>query len=100
MAAERQMEDDEFQKQMQEIIAMQRQFQMQKWHEDFGSASRLSEKLLTEMMTDFDEKLQQMLQNNSDSFSQVLEQAIQETKQVKVALQSLLGGTRAGSGNG
>ena len=96
---DRQKEDDELHKLMQEIIAMQRQFQMKEWQEESGSTDRLSVEEFTELMTNFDEKLQQVLQDNGKSFSQVVEQAIKETKQVKAAVQSLLGGTRAGSGN-
>ena len=59
----------------------------------------MSEEIFTEAMTEFNEKLQWMLQNNSDSFSQVLAQAMQETKQVKDSLKSLLGGYSAGSGD-
>ena len=44
-------------------------------------------------------QLQQTLQNNSHSFSQAMAQAMQETKQVKDGLKSLLGGTSAGSGD-
>lgn len=96
---DRQTEDAELHKQMQEIIAMQRQFRLQEWQKDSGNTSHMSKVKIAELMTNFDEKLQQVLQDNDKSFSQVVEQAITETKQVKVAVQSLLGGTRAGSGN-
>jgi len=97
--ADQKEEDEDFQKQIQEIHAMQRRLQEQDWQEEPGSGSRVSEEIFNEMMTKFDEKLQQLLQNNSHSFSQALAQAMQETKQVKDGLKSLLGGYSAGSGD-
>jgi len=96
--AEQKEEDEDFQKQIQEIQAMQRQLQKQDWQEETESESRVSEDDFTEVMNKFDEKLQQMLQNNSHSFSQALAQAMQETRQVKEGLKSLVGGCSAGSG--
>lgn len=96
--ADQKEEDEDLQKQMQEILAMQRQLRKQDWQEETGSGRRVSEENFTELMTKFDEKLQQVLQNNSQSFSQAMAQAMQETKQVKEGLKSLLGGTKAGSG--
>ena len=97
--AEQKEEDEDLQKQMQEILAMQRQLQKQDWQVETGSGSRVSEENFKEAMTKLDEKLQRMLQNNSHSFSQAFAQAMQETKQVKDGLKSLFGGTRAGSGD-
>ncbi|MFC5591299.1 hypothetical protein ACFPRA_20660 [Sporosarcina soli] len=96
--ADQQEENDDFQKQMQEIKAIQRQRQQEDWQEETESGSRVSEEDFTEVMTKIDEKLQQMLENNSQSFSKALAQAMKETKQVKDGLKSLLGGTGAGSG--
>jgi len=92
-------EDEDFQKQMQEIQAMHWELQKQNWQEETESGRRVSEEDFTEVMTKFDEKLQQMLKKNSHSFSQALAQAMQETNQVKDSLKSLLGGFSAGSGN-
>ena len=97
---DQQKEDEDLQKQIQEILEMQRQLQRQEWQEETGKESHVTEEIITDMMTKFDEKLQHTLQSNSDSFSQALEQAFQETQQVKAALKSLLGGIRAGSGDG
>ena len=97
--ADQKEEDEDFQKQMQEIHTMQRQLQKQDWQEETESGSRVSEENFTEVMTKFDEKLQQMLQNNGHTFSQALAQAMQETRQVKDSLKSLLGGYSAGSGD-
>lgn len=92
-------EDEDFKKQMQEINAMHRQLQQQYWQEEIGNDNQVSKENFTEAMTKFNEKLQQMLQNNSHSFSQALAQAMQETRQVKDGLKSLLGGYGAGSGD-
>nr|WP_285847107.1 VWA domain-containing protein [Sporosarcina luteola] len=92
-------EDEDFDEQMQEILAMQRLLQRQEWQEEAENGSRAIEEKITRSMDRFDEKLQQMLQGNCDSFSQALVRAMQETVQVKEALNSLLGGTRAGSGD-
>lgn len=50
-------------------------------------------------MSDLGDQLQQTLQNNSHSFSEAMSPAIQEMKQTKDSLKSLLGGTSAGSGD-
>jgi len=97
--ADQKEEDEDFQKQMQKIQAMHRQFQKQIGQEEMESGSRVSSEDFTEVMTKFDEKLQQMLQKNSHNFSQALAQAMQETNQVKDSLKSLLGGFSAGCGN-
>ena len=95
--ADQNEEDEKFQKQMQELHTIQRKFQKQKRQENTGNGPLVSEENFTEAMTKFNEKLQWMLQNNSDSFSQALAQAMQETKQVKDSLKSLLGGYSAGN---
>ena len=97
--AVQQEEDGDFQKQIQEIHTMQRQLQKQDWQEEIESGSRVSAEYFAEVMTKFDETLQQMLQNNGHTFSQALAQAIQETRQVKDSLKSLLGGYSAGRGD-
>jgi len=50
-------------------------------------------------MRDLSEKLYKAMQNNKYNFSLTIEQAMQETKQVTDSMKSLLGGTRAGSGD-
>jgi len=97
--ADQKEEDEDFQKQMQKIQAMHWQFQKQNGQEEKESERRVSEENFTEVISEFDEKLQQMLQKNSHSFSQALAQAMQETRQVKDSLKSLLGGFKAGSGD-
>ncbi|WP_255367992.1 VWA domain-containing protein [Psychrobacillus sp. OK032] len=91
-------EDEKFQKQMQELHTMQRKFLKQERQENIGSGTLVSEENFTEAMTKFNEKLQWMLQNNSEIFSQALAHAMQETKQLKDSLKSLLGGYNAGNG--
>ncbi|WP_260858088.1 VWA domain-containing protein [Bacillus sp. FJAT-22090] len=87
-------EDESFQRQLQELHAIQRKFQKQEQIED---GNPKLEEDFPEAMTKFNEKLQQMLQNNSHGFSLALAQAMQETKQVKDGLKSLFGGCGAGS---
>lgn len=48
---------------------------------------------------DLSEKLQKTMQHSRDNFSITIEQAMEETKQVRESLKSLLGGTSAGSGD-
>ena len=91
--ADQKEEDEElktFRNRMRELHTIQRESQ---------NGSEMSQENLTEAMTKFNEKLQWMLQNNSDSFSQALSHAMQETKQVKDSLKSLLGGYSAGNGD-
>ncbi|MFJ8066335.1 VWA domain-containing protein [Psychrobacillus sp. NPDC096426] len=97
--AEQKKEDENFQKQIHELHTIQRKYEKQEWQENTKKGTRVSEENFTEVMTKFNEKLQWMLQNNSHSLSQALAQAMQETKQVKNSLMSLLGGYSAGNGD-
>ena len=94
--ADQKEEDEDLQKQMQEIHAMQRQLQKQDWQEGTGNGSQLSEEDITEAMANLMRNCNRCFKINSHSFSQALAQAMQETKQVKDSLKSLLGGTVLG----
>jgi len=91
--------DEDLQKLMQEVQAMQRQLEKQEQQNGAGNGSEKLQEELKVAMSDLDGQLQQTLENNSHSFSQAMEQAMQETKQTKDSLKSLLGGTSAGSGD-
>jgi len=91
--------DEDLQKQMQEIQAMQRQLQKQEQQNGAGNGSEELQEDLKKAMSDLGDQLQQKLQNNSHSFSEAMSQAMQETKQTKDSLKSLLGGTSACSGD-
>ena len=97
--AEQKEQDEELQKKMQEIQAMQRQLQKQEQQDGAGNGNEQLQADITQAMADLNGQLQQTLQNNSHSFSEAMAQAMQETKQVKDGLKSLLGGTGAGSGD-
>ncbi|WP_143560849.1 MULTISPECIES: VWA domain-containing protein [unclassified Sporosarcina] len=91
--------DKGLQKQMQEVQAMKRQLQKQEQKNGAGNGSEELQEDLIEAMSDLGDQLQQTLQNNSHSFSEAMSPAIQEMKQTKDSLKSLLGGTSAGSGD-
>ena len=97
--AEQKERDEELQKKMQEIQAMQRQLQKQEQQDGAGNGNEQLQADITQAMADLNGQLQQTLQSNSHSFSAAMAQAMQETKQVKDGLKSLLGGTGAGSGD-
>ena len=97
--AEQKKEDASFQKQVQELYTIQRNYQKQARQENTGNEILVSEENFTEAMTKCNEKLQWMLQNNSHSLTQALAHAMQETKQVKDSLKSLFGGYSAGNGD-
>jgi uncharacterized protein with von Willebrand factor type A (vWA) domain len=97
--ADQKEQDEDLQKKMQEIHAMQGQLQKQERQEGVGNCDQELEDDLTQAMAELKEKLQEKLQNNSHSFSQAMAQAMQETKKVKDGLKSLLGGSSAGSGD-
>ncbi|KAA0965520.1 hypothetical protein FQ087_04240 [Sporosarcina sp. ANT_H38] len=96
---EQKMQDEDLQKQMQEIYTMQRQ--LKKYERQVGDENCNQElkEYLTQAIAILNEKLQQKLQSDSHSFSEIMAQAMQETKQVKDGLKSLLGGSSAGSGD-
>ena len=91
--------DEDLQKKMQEIQAMQRQLQKQDQQNGAGKGSEELQEDLKDAMSDLGSQLHQTLENNSHSFSEAMSQAMQETKQTKDSLKSLLGGTSAGSGD-
>lgn len=91
--------DEALQKQMQEIQAMQRQLEKRERQEGTKKGVEQLQADLAKAMADLDSHLYQTLQNNSHSFSKAMAQAMQETKQVKDGLKSLLGGTGAGNGD-
>ena len=97
--AEQKEHDEDLQKQMQEIQAMQRQLEKQEQQNGAGNGSEKLQEELKEAMSDLDGQNQHTLENNSHSFSQAMEQAMQETKQTKDSLKSLLGGTSADNGD-
>ncbi|SDN72827.1 von Willebrand factor type A domain-containing protein [Psychrobacillus sp. OK028] len=90
-------QDINFQKQIQELHTFKRKSQMQVREVKTENRILESEKIFKEAMDKFNEKLQWMLQNNSDSFSELLTHAMEETEQVKDSLKSLLGGYSAGT---
>ena len=98
--AERQKEDEELHKQIQHILEMNIQFQRQEWREGTANEGLLSEGNFTELISNLDKKLRQMIEENSESFSQAFLQAKLETKQLVDDLKSLLGGIKAGKGDG
>ncbi|QNK90528.1 VWA domain-containing protein [Sporosarcina sp. resist] len=97
--ADQKKQDEDLQKQMQEIQAMQRQLGKQERQEGAQNGMEQLQADLSKAMADLDSQLQQTLQNNSHSFSEAMAQAMQETKQVKDGLKSLLGGTGTGNGD-
>ncbi|MFD1929527.1 VWA domain-containing protein [Sporosarcina siberiensis] len=86
--AEQIINDDDFQKQLAQIHPIYMELQM----------NEQLEGELIEASTNLNEKLKQMLQDNSESFSQELALAVEETRQVNEGLKSLFGGCSAGSG--
>ena len=97
--AEQKERDEVLQKKMQEIRGLQRKSQKQEQQDGAGNGNERLQADITQAMADLNGKLQQILQSNSHSFSEAMSKAIKETKQVKDGLKSLLGGTRAGSGD-
>lgn len=95
--ADQKKKDENFQKQIQELQTIQRKFQKQE--RQVNTVKVMAEEILTDALNKFNEKFQWLLQNNSDSFSQFLAYAIQETEQVKDSLKSLLGGYSVGCGD-
>ncbi|MEK5069919.1 vWA domain-containing protein [Sporosarcina sp. FSL K6-1508] len=93
------VQDEDLQQQMREIHTMQRQLQKQERQEWGGDGNQKLDDEFIQAMAKLNKKLQQNLLYNSHSFSQAMARAMQETKQVKVGLKSLLGGSIAGSGD-
>ena len=95
--AEQKLLDADLQGEVQEIQTMQRQ--LQKYENPENSHGKLqTETDINDATKDLHEKLQKTMQNNTHKLSLTIEQAMQETNEVKDSIKSLLGGTRAGSG--
>ncbi|MCM3638182.1 VWA domain-containing protein [Sporosarcina luteola] len=96
--ADQKMQDSELRKKLQEIQAMQRQLEKQEQQEGHGNVNEQLQSDLSQAMDGLDGHIQQTLQNSSHSFSEQMSQAVQETRQVKANLKSLMGGVVSGSG--
>ncbi len=57
------------------------------------------EKSIEKSMSEFSQSLQQQISNNSSSFSHLMKEAANETKEAKNDLKSLVGGIKQGSGD-
>jgi len=97
--AEQKKSDEDFRKQIEEIHDIQKQLKKLEWQEEINNRRQATEMYFIESMTKLEGKLQQMLHENSESFSQALDQATEETKLVKESIKSLLGGVSSGSGD-
>ncbi|WP_246096798.1 VWA domain-containing protein [Psychrobacillus soli] len=84
--------DEELKEQSRKIQLILRQTQKQK--QQLQEADR---KIHENTMIELNGKLQQMIQSNSESFLQAMNQARQESMQVRDGLKSLLGGISAGN---
>lgn len=91
------VENEELHNMIQDISKIEKKLQQLDWQEKLKDKKEQLESYYIEAMNEFDGKLQQVLYDNNDSFSQALAQAVEETKQVKDDLTSLFGG---GIGNG
>lgn len=65
-----------------------------------GHISNKTEQSLNQAMSDLAQRLSQSLNNNSQSFSQAMSRAVDDTKNTKKGLESLMGGFQAESGKG
>ncbi|WP_228548311.1 VWA domain-containing protein [Sporosarcina obsidiansis] len=87
--------DEELQKQIETVQTLRDQLPTEQTEEaENGVVQKLEE-----AMIDLDEKLQLTLETNSERFSQMMDEAIEETIQVKESLLSLMGGLSAGKGD-
>ncbi|MHA6260136.1 hypothetical protein ACXYMX_09490 [Sporosarcina sp. CAU 1771] len=63
------------------------------------NGSKITKENISKEMIELNETMQQILHKNTEGFLEAIEQAIQETKEVKEGLNALLGGVSPGSGH-
>lgn len=92
---DQQKKDQEFQFQIDEIRAKQSRLQ-------FHSVNEKSQEIkanFTQAIEELNDRLQRIIQDDSDTLREAMTEAMQESKQLKEDLKSLLGGSSAGNGN-
>lgn len=95
---EQRQQNKELDQKLQHIQSMQRQLEKQEKENGAGQENPQLEDDLEEALKDVHKSVDQAIQNNNDSFSQKLTQAMKDTKEIKDEVKTLLGGTEPGSG--
>lgn len=90
-------QDEALQEKMLDIHLLQMRIFKEKQRE--SHEVQTLEEQRQEAMMEFNKKMQQLVEKNSFTFSQTLEQAITEIKEVKEGLKQLVGGSSAGKGD-
>ncbi|MFC3041564.1 VWA domain-containing protein [Virgibacillus xinjiangensis] len=96
---EQQREDNEaLDKHMREMQHMQNHLEKQRRDHGDGLENQQLQQDLQQQSEELHNHVEQALSEDKRSFEQVMEEAIQDTKDTKENLKSLMGGTKAGSG--
>ncbi|MFC2947635.1 vWA domain-containing protein [Virgibacillus sediminis] len=96
---EQQREDNEaLDQHMRELQHMQNQLEKQRRDHGAGKENQDLQKDLQQQLEELHSHIEQALTGGERSFEQAMEEAIQDTKDTKENLKSLIGGTKAGSG--
>lgn len=94
--AEQVLLDEDLQDGIEDIQTMQRELRKQDMP---GNSKANLQEDVENAMINLKDQFEKMMQDNNDNFPLIVEKAMQETKQVKDGMKSLLGGTSAGSGD-
>ncbi|ALX47767.1 vWA domain-containing protein [Lentibacillus amyloliquefaciens] len=86
--------------QMRELNAMQRQLERQRQEHGAGNENQNLQKELQQRTEELQEVIDQALNQRNSGFDQAMEQAMQQTQDSKQNLKALVGGAKAGSGEG
>ncbi|QKY69344.1 VWA domain-containing protein [Lentibacillus sp. CBA3610] len=90
--------DDSLDEQMQELNAMQRQFERQRQEYGAGNENQNLQEELQHRTEELQEVIEQALNPRNNGFDEAMEQALEATQASKQNLKTLMGGTKAGSG--
>jgi len=95
---EQRQDNNKLDQSLRDIEHMQQQQKKQEQQDGAGQVNEQLQKALQQAMENLHNHISKELQNDRQHFSNMISQAMKETQQTKDGVKSLLGGTKAGSG--
>ncbi|GAB3051629.1 vWA domain-containing protein [Virgibacillus ainsalahensis] len=92
-------ENEELDQHMHELNAMQRQLEKQRREHGAGHENQNLQEDVQQKSKEMQDHIGQAISQDKKGFEQAMEQAMQETQDTKENVMSLVGGTKAGSGD-
>ncbi|WP_067728856.1 VWA domain-containing protein [Oceanobacillus damuensis] len=95
---EEQHNNNELNKTLKDIERMQRQLKQQEQDNGVGNGNESLQADLQKLLANLHEQIDKALRDNHIGFGKAMKQAMQDTQDTRESVKSLMGGTKAGSG--